>query len=132
MIVAGVGCRRGASAPDIEAAIRAALAQAGMAAAALDAIATIAAKHDEAGIAAAAANLGVDVVLIPDAALEAVSGRTETKSEQVLALMGVPSVAEAAALAAAGPSARLIGPRLVRGTATCALAASGRGSEALP
>jgi cobalt-precorrin 5A hydrolase len=36
----------------------------------------------------------------------------------------VPSVAEAAALAAAGPAARLIGPRLVIGSATCALAAS--------
>jgi len=29
-----------------------------------------------------------------------------TRSERVLALIGVPSVAEAAALAAAGPSAR--------------------------
>jgi cobalt-precorrin 5A hydrolase len=39
--------------------------------------------------------------------------------------MGVPTVAEAAALAAAGPAARLLGPRLVVGAATCALAASG-------
>ena len=39
-------------------------------------------------------------------------------------LIGVPSVAEAAALAAAGPSARLVSPRLVIGAATCALAAS--------
>lgn len=132
MIVAGVGCRRGTSAPAIEAAIRAALAQAGMAADALDAIATIAAKHDEAGVAAAAASLGVNVVLIPDAELEAVSGRTETKSERVRAAMGVPSVAEAAALAAAGPTARLLGPRLALGAATCALAASEPGSGTLP
>lgn len=132
MIVAGVGCRRGTSAPAIEAAIRAALAQAGMATDALDAIATIAAKHDEAGVAAAAANLGVDVVLIANAELEAASGRTETKSGRVLALMGVVSVAEAAALAAAGPTARLLGPRLVFGAATCALAASEPGSETLP
>jgi len=40
MIVAGVGCRRGAPAPDIEAAIRTALQSAGIAADALDAIAT--------------------------------------------------------------------------------------------
>jgi cobalt-precorrin 5A hydrolase len=124
MIVAGIGCRRGTSAPDIEAAIRAALAQAGVGADALDAIATIAAKHDEAGVVAAAASLGVNVVLIPDAELETVSARTETKSERVLALTGVPSVAEAAALVAAGPSARLISPRLVLGAATCALAIS--------
>ncbi|HEX3502988.1 MAG TPA: cobalamin biosynthesis protein [Xanthobacteraceae bacterium] len=124
MIVAGVGCRRGASAPDIEAVIRAALARAGVAADALNAIATTAAKHDEAGIKAAAANFGVSVVLVPDAELKAAGKRTETKSDRVLALTGVPSVAEAAALAAAGPSARLISPRLVLGAATCALAAS--------
>jgi cobalt-precorrin 5A hydrolase len=122
MIVAGIGCRRGAAAPDVEAAIRAALARAGVAAEDLDAIATIAAKQDEAGIEAAAAKLGVAVVLVSEADLEAATPRTETRSERVLALMGTPSVAEAAALAAAGPSARLIGPRLVIGSATCALA----------
>jgi cobalt-precorrin 5A hydrolase len=124
MIVAGVGCRRGAPAPDIEAAIRAALARAGVEATALDCIATIAAKDGEAGIAATAAKLGVAIVLVSEADLEAASPRTETRSERVLALTGVPSVAEAAALAAAGPSARLIGPRLVIGAATCALACS--------
>jgi cobalt-precorrin 5A hydrolase len=124
MIVAGVGCRRGTPAPDIEAAIRAALAQAGLAAHALDAIATIAAKHDEAGIETAAAHFGVSVVLVPDSELKSAGERTQTKSERVLALTGVPSVAEAAALAAAGPAARLIGPRLVIGAATCALAVS--------
>jgi len=125
MIVAGIGCRRGAPAPDIEAAIRAALARAGIASEALDIIATTAAKQSEAGIEAAAARLGVAVVLVPEAELQAAGDRTETRSERVLALMGVPSVAEAAALAAAGPSARLISPRLVIGAATCALAASG-------
>jgi cobalt-precorrin 5A hydrolase len=125
MIVAGVGCRRGAPAPDIEAAIHAALAQAGVASAALDVIATAAAKQNEAGIETAAANFGVSVVIVSDAALQAAGDRTETKSQRVLELTGVPSVAEAAALAAAGPSARLITPRLVIGSATCALAASG-------
>ena len=124
MIVAGIGCRRGTSAPDIEAAIRAALANAGMAPDVLTAIATTAAKHDEAGIETAAAHLGVNVVLVAEAELKAAGERTETKSARVLALTGVPSVAEAAALAAAGPSARLISPRLVLGSATCALAAS--------
>jgi cobalt-precorrin 5A hydrolase len=125
MIVAGVGCRRGASAPDIEAAIQAALVRAGITAQALDCIATTAAKQSEAGIAAAATKFGVDVVLVTDAELQAAGGRTTTRSERVLALTGVPSVAEAAALAAAGPTARLISPRLVIGAATCALAASG-------
>jgi cobalt-precorrin 5A hydrolase len=132
MIVAGVGCRRGTSAPDIEAAVRAALAQAGIAPDALNAIATMAAKHGEAGIAAAAANFGVDVVLVSDADLKAAGARAATRSERVLALTGVPSVAEAAALAAAGPLARLISQRLVHGAATCALAISEPTSETVP
>jgi cobalt-precorrin 5A hydrolase len=124
MIVAGVGCKRGAPAPDIEAAICAALERAGVDAHALDCIATIAAKDAEIGIATVAAKLGVTVVLVPDADLQMAGARTETRSERVLALTGVPSVAEAAALAAAGPAARLLGPRLVMGAATCALATS--------
>jgi len=128
MIVAGVGCRRGTPAPDIEAVVRAALSQAGLAVDALDAIATIAAKHDETGIATAAAHFGVDVVLVPDSDLKFAGERTETKSERVLALTGVPSVAEAAALAAAGPTARLLAPRLAIGGATCALAMAGPAS----
>ena len=115
MIVAGVGCRRGAPAPDIETAIRAALARAGIAADALDAIATPQAKRSEAGIMTAAEKLGVRVVLVPEVELKAAGARTATRSERVLALIGVPSVAEAAALAAAGPSARLVSPRLVIG-----------------
>jgi cobalt-precorrin 5A hydrolase len=124
MIVAGIGCTRGAPAPDIEAAIRAALARAGVSPHELGAIATIAAKQSETGIKAAAKNFGVAVVLVADADLRTAGQRTKTRSERVLALMGVPSVAEAAALAAAGPTARLLGPRLVMGSATCALAAS--------
>jgi cobalt-precorrin 5A hydrolase len=125
MIVAGVGCRRGTAAPDIEAAIRAALDRAGIASHALDCIATTAAKSNEAGMVAAAAKFGVDLVLIPEAELQAANDRTATRSGRVLALTGLHSVAEAAALAAAGPTARLLGPRLVMGDATCAVAATG-------
>ncbi len=124
MIVAGVGCKRGAPAPDIEAAIRATLARANISADALDAIATIATKQSEAGIRAAAEKLGVAVVVVSENDFKAASGRTQTYSERVLALTGAPSVAEAAALAAAGPTAHLISPRLVIGSATCALAAA--------
>jgi cobalt-precorrin 5A hydrolase len=124
MIVAGVGCRRGALAPDIEAAIRAALARANIATDALDAIATIEAKSAEAGIHATAQKLGVAVVIVAENDFKAASDRTQTFSERVFAQTGAPSVAEAAALAAAGPAAQLIGPRLVMGSATCALASS--------
>ena len=132
MIVAGVGCRRGARAPDIEAAIRVALARVNIATDALDAVATIAAKQNEAGIRAAAKKLGVDIVVVPESELKAANARTETRSERVRAFAGVHSVAEAAALAAAGPSARLMMPRLVIGAATCALAVSENAPEAAP
>ena len=124
MIAAGIGCKRGTSAPDIEAAIRAALARAHMTADALDVIATIEAKSAEAGIRAVAEKLGVRVLIVPESNLALAGDRVETHSKRVLALTGVGSVAEAAALAAAGPSAKLISPRLVMGSATCALAAS--------
>jgi cobalt-precorrin 5A hydrolase len=130
MIAAGIGCRRGTSAPDIEAAIRAALARANITPAALDVIATIEAKSAEAGIRTAAEKLGVSVVIVPDFDLTLAGERVETHSERALALTGVGSVAEAAALAAAGPSAKLISPRLVMGPATCALAASAPASGA--
>jgi len=132
MIVAGIGCRRGTPAPEIEAAIRAALAGAGVSTHALGAIATIAAKQSETGIQVAAQNLGVAVVLVADADLQASGQHTKTRSERVLALMGVPSVAEAAALAAAGPTARLLGPRLIMGSAACALATSEGRQERAP
>ena len=125
MMIAGIGCKRGAPAADVEAAVRAALAHANAAQDALAAVATTAAKSREAGIAAAAATLGVAVVPVPDDELRAANVRTASRSERVLALTGVHSVAEAAALAAAGPNARLVSPRIVVGSAACALAVAG-------
>jgi len=125
VIIAGVGCRKAAAAADVQAAIVAALARAGLAADALDLLATSAAKGAEAGIAAAASAFGVPLVVVPGADLAAADARVVTRSERVIALTGVASVAEAAALAAGGPSARLIAPRVAVGAATCALAATG-------
>jgi cobalt-precorrin 5A hydrolase len=122
MIVAGIGCRRGASASEIGAAIAAALSRAGLQHDALGLIAAPAMKGGEPGIAAAATDLGVPLVLVPQADLEAAGPRTATRSARVVALMGVPSAAEAAALAAGGPAARLLAPRIAVGPATCALA----------
>ena len=122
MIVAGVGCRRGASAEEISAAIASALAQAGLGSSALDMIAAPTGKGDEQGIVAAASAIGVRLMLVPQNELMEAGARAQTRSERVIALKGVPSVAEAAALAAAGPSARLLAGRIAIGPATCALA----------
>jgi cobalt-precorrin 5A hydrolase len=129
MIVAGVGCRRGTTAVAIMAAIEAALARNGLARDTVGVVATSASKAAEPGIADAAAALGVPLVLVAQADLEAAAPRTVSSSVRVLALTGVPSVAEAAALAAAlaagGSAARLVAPRVAVGNATCALAYAG-------
>jgi cobalt-precorrin 5A hydrolase len=125
MIVAGIGCRRGTPAAAIAAVIDAALARAGVAKDALDIIAAPAAKRDEPGIATIASALGVPLVLVPRSELETAGERAVTRSQRVVALMGVPSVAEAAALAAAGATARLLVSRIAIGPATCALATTG-------
>jgi cobalt-precorrin 5A hydrolase len=122
VIVAGIGCRKGASAAEIEKAINTALERAGRPLAKLDLIATGSIKRDEAGIADAAKARGVRLVFVDHADLERAAARGATWSERVLALAGVPSVAEAAALAAAGPKSRLIAQRVIEGPVTCALA----------
>ncbi len=125
MIVAGIGCRKGVKPAAIMAVILAALERAGIAAPELRVIATSAAKGREPGIAITASAMDLPLVVIPQGDLIAAGARAVTRSERVIALSGVPSVAEAAALAAVGPSGRLIAPRIVVGPATCALAGTG-------
>jgi cobalt-precorrin 5A hydrolase len=125
MIVAGIGCRAGTPAHDIEAALSAALVEARLDSKVLGIIATSQAKADEPGIAAAVLARGARLVLVPQHELEAAGARVTTRSERVLAITGVPSLAEAAALAAAGPDARLLVPRVAVGPVTCALAIVG-------
>jgi len=124
VIVAGIGCRKGVPAADIEAAIGAALERAGRPLARIDLVATAAAKRKEKGIIEAASARGVPLVFVAPADLEIASARGATWSDRVLALAGVPSVAEAAALAAGGSNAKLILPRIVLGPVTCALASA--------
>ncbi|MBN8998140.1 MAG: cobalamin biosynthesis protein [Rhizobiales bacterium] len=127
MIVAGIGCRRGASAGDVLEAIDAVLGEARLPADALDWIAAPAEKGGEAGIVEAAGRLNRPLVLVPPERLQAAGARSITRSARVVALFGVPSVAEASALAAAGDASTLLVGRHVAGAATCALAASGPG-----
>jgi cobalt-precorrin 5A hydrolase len=115
MIVAGFGFRSGVTL----AALQDALARAG-GAAGVTHLATLAAKVE--GLVPLGLALGLPVVAVAESTL---SGQaTMTCSGRVQALKGVGSVAEAAALAAAGPGGRLRGPRAVSAdrTATAAIA----------
>ena len=122
MIAAGIGCRKAISAAQVEAAIDAALHHCLRARHEIKLIAVPAIKGGEAGVLRAAAERGVALMLITQQELEAASARTLTRSTRSLASMNVHSVAEAAALAAAGGKARLLAPRVAVGPVTCALA----------
>ncbi len=122
MIVAGIGCRRGVTTREVDAAIQAALAASVADAHDLKAIAIPCVKSGETGVVSAALALGVELTLVTAEALLAANARTRTRSARSLAALGVHSVAEASALAAAGPQASLLGPRTCVGPVTCALA----------
>jgi cobalt-precorrin 5A hydrolase len=125
MIVAGIGSRKGVATKDVLAAIDAALAKHGLMRGRLDRLATAPLKADEPALDAARAALGLELVVVEDAKLAEASDRTLTRSEASTERAGTPSVSEASALAAAGPGSRLLGPRVVVGAVTCAIAISG-------
>lgn len=121
-VAIGIGCRRNTPASAIEGLARAALARLPRPPAEAR-LYSIARKADEPGMLDAARALGYDIVFLPNEDLVAAAPRLVTRSARVRAITGVNSVAEAAALAGAGPTARLIVPRLAANGATCAIAA---------
>jgi cobalt-precorrin 5A hydrolase len=120
VIVAGVGFRRGTTAEEIEALVRQALALHG--AERIDLLATEAGKAIEPGLQEAARRLSVALAACAAADLQGVTDRILTRSARVLEATGLASIAEAAALVAAGRNSRLLGPRLASARVTCAIA----------
>ncbi len=122
MIVAGIGCRRGASAAAITQIVEAALAECQLKLSALEALATAAEKGDEPGIRDTAERLSLPLILVAAPDLGLAADKALTVSQRVLDLKGVPSIAETAAIAAAGRDARLLAARISNKEATCAIA----------
>ena len=122
MMVAGLGCRTGATIEAVMAAIMAALERCSLTRSQIDALATAIDKSAESGIAGAARSLDVRLIFVSPADMRATTAATLTSSARVESLKGVPSVAETAALAAAGRGARLLAPRIATATVTCAIA----------
>lgn len=123
-VFVGLGCRRGCGWEEIAGLVAAAFDEAALPEAArqLAALAAPAMKADEAGLAEAARALGLPLRFIGEDAMLAAQDRVHTRSSTVLAAVGLASVAEAAALAAAGPGSRLLLPRRSTPRATVALA----------
>ncbi|MGC4075873.1 MAG: cobalamin biosynthesis protein [Rubrivivax sp.] len=120
MIVAGLGFRSSAGVESLRAALAAAGAQGA------DALATSERKAAAPAMQALAAETGLPLLALPEDLLAAQT--TLTESARVRRLTGAGSLAEAAALAGAGPGARLLGERAVSadGQATAALAQSAK------
>jgi len=133
LVVAGLGSRRACEAHEIVAlvgeAIDRARNHAGIGRCRVTALAAPAFKKDERALLDAATDLGLPLLWIEEAAMHAAEPRCETRSDRALEATGFASVAEAAALAAAGPGSRLILPRINSAAATCALAERGLASE---
>jgi cobalt-precorrin 5A hydrolase len=122
MRVAGLGFRKGATIESLRDALVAAGGARG-----LDALATATDKAEAAVIVALARELGLTIKPVPVELLARVE--TATHSARVETMFGAGSLAEAVALAAAGPRARLVSLRTIsRDKAATAAIAEGEGA----
>lgn len=111
VLTVGVGTERNAAPAAVIALVDRALAEAGLAAAAVAAVVSLDLKRDEPAVWAVARHLGVPARFYAAAELAAEAPRVPNPSPLVAAETGTPSVAEAAALAAAGPQGTLLVPK---------------------
>ena len=122
-LVVGLGARPETAAPALAAAIRAALAEAGLSPRDVGVLATLDRRAAEEGVRAVAAALGWD--LVGFAAGELAAQPVRKRNETVAAAVGTPSVAEAAALLAAGDGGTLVVPKRIVAGVTVAVARPG-------
>jgi cobalt-precorrin 5A hydrolase len=119
--VMGVGCRSGVTAEAVIAAAQETLALAPIPVR-LVGLHTSARKLAEAGLKEAAARLALELHFHEDGALRAVESQIASASKRVAQLIGVGSVAEAAALCGAGGGGSLLVPKHRTGSVSCAIA----------
>ena len=117
----GFGARRGVDAQALAALVVSVAERAGVALQSCG-LFTLESKRGEAGMDEASRLLQVNIVFLPLAALLARKDDVLTKSPRVEVMTGVGSVAEAAALAGAGPGSVLLAPRATTRSLTCAIA----------
>jgi cobalamin biosynthesis protein CbiG len=125
IVAIGIGCRAGASAANIVSLVQRTLSDAQLDSANAK-LFTIDTKRDEMGLIKAARLLAMPIGFLARDALAARAADAVTRSERVEALYDIPSIAETAALAGAGPDSRLVLQRVAAGAVTCAIAIGSR------
>ena len=113
----GVGCERGTSREEVVTLIKSTLKENNLSIQSVAGYASIDLKEDEPAISSL-----YNVNYFTAEELNALAPKLKTPSDYVMAEVGTPGVAEAAALAAAGPDAELIVPKTKSKRATVAIA----------
>jgi cobalt-precorrin 5A hydrolase/precorrin-3B C17-methyltransferase len=121
-VMLGVGCARGCPADELVELVMQELAKADINAAAIAGIFSVDLKADEPALLTLASILAVPLRVFDREVLAAQAPRLHNPSDAVMDEIGIPGVAEAAALAAAGDAGVLIHPKAKSGQATMALA----------
>ncbi|HEX2115417.1 MAG TPA: precorrin-3B C(17)-methyltransferase [Alphaproteobacteria bacterium] len=130
VLALGVGCERGADPRELEDLVRTTLVRHDLAPEAVACVSSLDLKADEAAVLALADSFGVPARFFTAEALAREEPRLATPSDAVRSAVGVPGVAEAAALASAGPAGALLVPKQRSPRATCAIALSPRDIDA--
>jgi cobalt-precorrin 5A hydrolase len=120
VIVVGVGARGGTTAAELRAAVDAVLGTAGIADEEVAILATVDRRAADHAVREMALTKGWRLLGL--AAGELARHQVPHPSVTVAAAVGTPSVAEAAALCAAGPGSRLLVPKQIRRSVTVAVA----------
>lgn len=124
-LVMGLGCERHAEPHELVALAERVLSDHRLAPASLAAVTSIDIKTDETAINAVAAHFGVPARFFTAETLARETPRLKNPSEIVAKEVGVPGVAEAAALAGAGSDSGLIVEKTRSDRGTCAIARAG-------
>ncbi len=137
VLIAGIGCRKGATVSELVALLDTALGKAGLSTGQLTGLASIERKRDEPGLLALASRLNLPLHFWPVSALPppdtAQQQTYPSATLRILALVGTPSVAETTALAQAalesGNVAKLLVCKCKTAHATVAIAFAARPTD---
>jgi cobalt-precorrin 5A hydrolase/precorrin-3B C17-methyltransferase len=118
----GLGCERGTDWNEVRMLAERAFQEVGIGSDQVLAVVSIDTRMDEPAILETATHFRLPARFFKAAALERETPRLKNPSEIVFAHVGCHGVAEAAALAAAGPDSELVLPKIKSGFATAAIA----------